>query len=438
VPVEELMENAGRAVAKQCRGYGKIAVFCGRGNNGGDGLVAARYLIESGVNVRVFLLEGELSRLNELNLRRLPKRAVKIIRDRDDFKLEGFELVIDALLGTGFEGELKEPLKGIIDKINESPAHKISVDVPSAGHVEADMVVSLHEAKVPGAYVADIGIPKEAEVFCGPGDVVAAIPVRGSSSRKGDFGRIVVFGGSRDYIGTPTIVAQAALRAGVDLAHVCVPQYVADKMPFDPNLIVHPLTSKDYIQVSDVKAVLKMRFDAMVFGNGLGRKSKKAVDYLMKNIDRPVVLDADALGLANKKRLNDKMIVTPHEGEFRKLFGEITDMERDVYEWAKKTKAVIVLKGSLDVVSDGLTLRVNDTGNPYMTVGGTGDVLAGAIGGLLTQNQDRMLSSCAGAFLTGFAGDIAAAQYGVSLVATDVLERLPQAIGECIRFSGEM
>jgi ADP-dependent NAD(P)H-hydrate dehydratase / NAD(P)H-hydrate epimerase len=431
VSLETLMENAGKAVAKECRGYHSIAVFCGRGNNGGDGLVAARYLLKRGAKVKVFALEGERTRLNQMNLDRLPKKVVQFINSATDFNLKGIELIVDALVGVGFKGEVKEPLKSIIEKINDSDASKLSIDVPSAGLMEADMVVSLHSAKVTGATVADIGIPLQAQSFCGPGDVIAAIPERRLTSHKGDFGRLLVLGGCREYTGTPSLVAQAALRAGVDLVTVSVPQYVADKMPFDPNLIVHPLKSRDYVSVADIRSALKMKFDAMVFGNGLGRKSAKAVEYLMRHIDRPLVLDADALSLAKKKWLNDKMVVTPHEGEFTKIFGKVKSREMDVFIRAKETGAVVALKGALDVVSDGKELRVNDTGNPYMTVGGTGDVLAGVIGGLLAQNQDRMLSACAGVFLTGLAGDIAAAEFGVSLVATDVICKIPQAICEC-------
>ena len=438
VSVESLMENAGAAVAKACRGYGGVAVFSGRGNNGGDGLVAARHLLESGVRARAFVLDGsDRSRLNQLNLERLPEEAVEFIQSSRDFDLKGYDLVVDALLGTGFKGKLTEPLKGIIEKINASHAAKLSVDVPSAGLIEADQVVSLHTGKVPGAQVVDIGIPSEAERFCGPGDVVVAIPERKGSSHKGDFGRLIVLGGSKDYIGAPTLVAQAALRAGCDLVDVCVPGYVADKMPFDPNLIVHRLKGRDYVTPSDVRSVLRLESDAMVFGNGLGRKSRRAVEYLMKRADRPLVVDADALSLADKRWLTDKMVLTPHEGEFKRLFGVLDDREADTGRWAKKTGSVIVLKGAVDVVSDGKETRLNRSGNPCMTVGGTGDVLAGVIGGLLAQNRGRMLSACAGVFLTGFAGDLAAEEYGVSLVATDVISRLPEAIGGCMDLAEE-
>ncbi len=431
VPGEELMENAGRAVAGECRGYKKIAVFCGRGNNGGDGLVAARYLIDSGADVTVYYLEGGRTELNSNNLEKIPNNLKKSINNSKDFSLDGFEVIVDALVGVGLKGEAREPLKGIIEKINSSDAKKVSVDAPSAGLVEADEVISLHTAKVPGAKVVDIGIPEAAERYCGPGDVVVALPERDKKAHKGEHGRLMVLGGCREYIGTPTLVAQAALKAGVDLVTVCVPQYVADKMPFDPNLIVHPLDSSDYVTVEDVKAVLDMKYDAMVFGNGLGRKSSDAVQYLMDHNSMPLVVDADGLGTADKKWLNDTMVLTPHQGEFGKLFGEVEDRERDVASAAKGTGAVIVLKGEVDVVSDGVETRLNRTGNPNMTVGGTGDVLAGVVGALLAQGNGRMQAACAGAFITGFAGDLASEELGVSMTATDVISKIPDTIKAC-------
>jgi hydroxyethylthiazole kinase-like uncharacterized protein yjeF len=434
VSTEELMENAGKAVAKECRGFRRIAVFCGTGNNGGDGLVAARYLNEAGVEVHVYTLEGDRTGLNEKNLKRLEGRLeVRLIKSADDAgDLSGFDLIVDALIGTGFRGELREPVKGIIELINECNAHKLSVDAPSAGIVEADAVVSFHEAKVPGAIVADIGIPAEAGLYCGPGDVYLAIPERGSSSHKGDYGRLVVVGGSRDYIGTPTLVAQAALKTGVDLIHVCVPNYVAKKMPFDPNLIVKPLDSSDRIEAADVDTILELKYDAIIVGNGMGREKStvSALEKLLKSVKKPVVVDADALSVMKKAWIKENMILTPHAKEFERLFGEYEEGDRVklVEENARKTGAVIILKGAEDVVSDGSVTRLNKTGNPKMTVGGTGDVLAGVIGGFTAQTGNLMESACAGAFLTGVAGDMADKGFGVSMTATDVIDCIHDAI----------
>jgi len=323
VSTDLLMENAGKAVAEYCMDYGNIAVFCGNGNNGGDGLVAARILVGAGKKVTVFVLEGKKSRLNEWNLRRL-KGAVVVLKSAGEAPdLSQFDLIVDALLGVGFKGELQEPLAGIIGRINESKAFKIAVDVPSGFKVSADKVISLHERKVDGATVADIGIPKGAELYCGPGDVYLALPERKKDSHKGDFGRLLVVGGSRNYTGTTTIVGEAALKVGCDLVTICTPSYAAERMPFNPDLMVHPLDSRFHITQKDVGEILSMRYDAMVLGNGLGREedTRKALERILSGNEKPLVVDADALSIMDKAWINGDSILTPHHGEFRKLFG---------------------------------------------------------------------------------------------------------------------
>lgn len=435
VPLERLMENAGAAVAKHCKPAENIAVVAGRGNNGGDGLVAARILLREGKKVTAYVLEGKRTRLNQKNLERIPVQNLKVFEDADGLDLQGYDLVVDALVGVGLKGEVRQPLKEIIEKINQSGKKIISVDVPSAMMVKANETISLDTKKVEGAQVEDIGIPSEARLFCGPGDVEVAIPKRRPDSHKGDYGRLYVVGGSRDYIGTPTLVAKAALNVGVDLVTVCVPQYVADKMPYDENLIVKPLKSKDYITEDDIKDILKEKFDAVVFGNGVGRKSKDAVDYIMKECKTPLVLDADALSMAESQNLRPNHVITPHKGEYKRLFKRLEDPVKDVMEDARKTGATIVLKASQDTISDGTELRLNTSGNPFMTVGGTGDVLAGILAGLLAQNKDPMKSATAAAFLTGVAGDAAAHKKGISMLATDVIKAIPEAIRECQEYT---
>jgi len=437
VPLTDLMEAAGEAIAAECLGFSNIAIMAGRGNNGGDGLVAARRLKDRGIKARVFALEGTRTWLNQMNLERLDSHDVTFIRDADDFDLAGFDLIVDALIGVGISGELRQPLARIIEKVNASAAHKLSVDMPSAGAVEADAVLSLHSAKVPGAKVVDIGIPKEAETYVGPGDLYHALPKREKESHKGDFGRLLIIGGSKEYIGAPSLAAMAALRSGCDLVTLCVPGYVADRMHYDPNLMVARMEGQDYITEADIDAALKIKSDAIVFGNGLGRESSDAVRHLLESADRPIVLDADGLSLCRRDWLNDKVIATPHKGEYERVFGGEAK-EEGVGRQANESGAVIALKGGIDIISDGQTTRLNKSGNPCMTCGGTGDVLAGIIGGLLAQNGDRFSSACAGTFLSGLAGDIAAGYYGVSLVATDVLAHVPEAISFCTKLGEEV
>lgn len=441
VPTILLMENAGRRVAEKCGGAKDIAVFCGRGGNGGDGLACARHLHSWGRSVRVYYLAGERTAECQQNLDMLLKLDVfaREVVDSSECEavkkeLAGCDLVVDALLGVGVEGELREPVKSIVKLINSLPAKKLSIDVPSGDKenaVKADVVVSLDSPKTPDAVVVDIGIPPEAEKYCGPGDVYLAVPKRKATSHKGDFGRVLIVGGSAEYYGAPYLAASAALYAGADLSYLAAPKNAAAKIPFDANLIPIQLASEDYLTKDDVEKILEKKFDVIVVGNGLGvnEETEKAVRKLVEKSVVPIVADADALKLLKRKHLRAGMVVTPHAGEFAALFEEYEEAKRVelVEHFAKKTGTVILLKGAIDVISDGKTTRLNKTGNPAMTVGGTGDVLAGLVGGLLAQNKDPMQSACAGAFLNGFAGDLVHAER-VTLTATDVLEKIPEAI----------
>jgi hydroxyethylthiazole kinase-like uncharacterized protein yjeF len=444
----QLMENAGREIARASERYKRIAVVAGTGNNGGDGLVAARHLLGRGKRVTIYAIDGKRTSECQKNLDVLMNSNVDVtlIEDSSDCgrittELSECDLIIDALIGVGLSGELREPAKSLIACMNASSAFKLSVDIPSGNRklsVKADQTISFHTAKTPGAMVVDIGMPKEAELYCGPGDVCVAIPERKPESHKGDYGRILVVGGSSRYVGAPYLAAWAAMRTGVNLAVVCVPAGVAKRLPFNPNLIVQPLKSDEYVTEDDVAVILKQEYDAMVIGNGIGREdeTKDAVREIISKNEKPVVIDADALRLIKPERLKPNTILTPHAGEFKKLYEDYEEDKRvkQVEEFAKETKAIVVLKGRIDVVSDGLTTRLNKTGNPGMTVGGTGDVLAGVIGSLTAQNKDPYQSACAGVFLNGIAGDFAYRDLGVSMTATDLIEKLPEAIFYCKTF----
>jgi hydroxyethylthiazole kinase-like uncharacterized protein yjeF len=425
-----LMENAGKEIARNSKKFNSIAVFSGLGNNGGDGLVAARHLSAVGKRVKIYTLIGERSRECQRNFnitQKLDSVEVEVVRDSSDceeINLDEFDLIIDALLGVGVKGELREPVKSLVDVINSSEAYKISVDCPTPG-VKADLTLS--------------GIPREAEIYCGPGDVYLATPHRFGREHKGDFGRLLIIGGSREFTGTPALVGRAALRTGVDLSIICSPSYAAERMPFNPDLIVKPLKSEFYLGKVDVEQILAMDFDSMVVGNGLGVEEGTgyALKKLLKNIEKPVILDADALKLIKSKHIRENFILTPHAREFKLLFGEFEDKTEGriqvVEEFAGKTRSIILLKGSTDVISNGVETRLNRTGNAGMTVGGTGDMLAGIIGAFSCKT-DPFKAACAGAFLSGLAGDLALKDLGYSFTALDCIEKIPEAIRFCWEF----
>ena len=458
----QLMENAGSKFAREIakRNFNKIAFFCGTGNNGGDGLAAARHLSGIGKEIKIYMLRGELTREAEHNFNIIKNCNfninIQFIRDSTDcegikkeLNNKNFDCAVDALVGVGISGELREPIKSLVDVINSFPGFKVSVDVPTGGKVNADLVVSFHVKKWKNALVCDIGVPKEAEFFCGPGDVYLALPKRTGNEHKGDFGRLLVIGGSKDYIGAPLLVDSAARKTGVDLVFLNCPEYVANRQN-DPNLIINSLDSKFYINSNDIDNILNKftSFDTIVVGCGIGTntETRDAVSILIKNVEKPIVMDADALKLISpddlKLNKNSNIILTPHSREFEILFNEninlnnlnIRDKIKAVEKYARETKTTIVLKGASDIISNGKQTKLNKTGNAGMTVGGTGDVLAGIIGGLAAQNKDTFISACSGTFLCGLSGDFAYENLNYGFSATDVIEKIPDAVKFCRKF----
>lgn len=444
-----LMERAGEAVAKfVAENYtpgSRVAVLCGRGNNGGDGFVAARHLLR-GMRPDVFLVEPEdevatdLARAN-LHLVRGVSRPAKYMDARQ------YDVFIDAMLGVGLRGRPREPYAGIIRAMNRVKRPKVSVDVPSGWPsdlaLRPDVTVTFHAPKLGMSkknsgriVVADIGIPPEAERFCGPGDF-SLLPSRKKDSHKGDSGRLLVIGGG-PYSGAPAFTGMAAMRSGIDLVFVATPEPAATPVSiYSPNLIVKSLQG-NVLSAAHVEPLLRMSadFDAVAIGPGLGdaRETVLAVQKFVSKCRKPMIVDADAIGACGSRPnvLRGRTVVlTPHAGEFKQLTGkspstEDTDRRADmVKEAAARLKATIVLKGPVDVVSDGTYVKLNRTGNEAMTVGGTGDVLTGLVAGLVAQRATPFAAARMAAFATGLAGDLAFEEKSFGLLATDVIDKIP-------------
>jgi NAD(P)H-hydrate epimerase len=303
--------------------------------------------------------------------------------------------------------------------------------------VAADRVVTFHDLK-PGladredVTVANIGIPPAAERFVGPGDRQRLS--RPADAHKGDFGRVLVVGGG-PYTGAPGLAAQAALRAGADLATVLAPETVADQIQgFSEDLIVNGLPGSK-IEATHVEEILDRARDqdVVVLGPGLGEAAvtREAVQAFLADYAGKAVLDADAIQAVPGAETRAELILTPHRGEFRELGGEPAT---DRAGWTDAARAVaadlgqtVLLKGPHDVITDGERTRINRTGNPGMTVGGTGDVLAGVTGAMFA-TLDPVPAGALGAYLTGTAGDLAADERDGGLLASDLLETLPAAL----------
>ncbi len=487
-----LMESAGKSLAEE---VGKIAVytfskpvkvviFTGSGGNGGDGFVAARYLLNRGYDVDIYMLKDNIrsheAKINfeilqnmKPRLSRLTIYNLKTLEDINGCEVAGNDdaeyVIVDGLLGTGIKGKLQTNVKRAIEIINESNGVKISVDVPSGmdpltGEVNdlavvPDYTISFHKIKdgvrdadeelVGGLVTADIGIPFEAEYFVNFGDFLR-LKGRESASHKGNNGSLLIVGGSKEYSGAPAIAGMAAIGAGCDLVYVASPQNAAEAIKStSPDLIVKSLEG-DKLSLNNLQDILELsqKVDAVLIGPGAGidEETAKLFNVLVAKIKKPMVLDADSLKQVDISLIKNRedIILTPHIFEFKSFFNVNDDLRLDIdsYDFenvdenitafqriTRQIKGAVVVKGKYDLVLSGTKFKINKTGNAGMTVGGTGDALAGICTALLTQDLSSFDAASLGVFINGLAGDKAYDEKGNGFSASDLVS----CIGGVIR-----
>jgi NAD(P)H-hydrate epimerase len=486
VPSLTLMENAGTGIAqfvlRQYPSATRIGVFCGKGNNGGDGFVIARKLHEAGKTVIPILLadpseiRGDAAAMFE----KLPVKPI-LAKSSDDLKSDDVrralesDVLVDAILGSGF----KPPVSGVyaeaIRAINAASAPVVAVDIPSGADADvvgeqtgtvarADHIVTFTAPRPAHVFglltsgqtvIVPIGSPPEAIVselglnLVTPSDIVSFVALRSPTAHKGSFGHVLVLGGSFGKAGAAAMAGMAALRAGAGLVTIATPKsalYTA--AGFTPELMTEPLAETDTGSLS-LRAFEYGRLDGLVegkevlaIGPGVSRHPETAemVRTAVERYSTPIVLDADGLnafegrteGLDGRGRT---LVITPHPGEMSRLAGIPTaSVQRDrltiARNFARDHHLTVVLKGHRTLMAqpDG-TAWVNPTGNPGMATGGTGDILTGMIAGFIAQNPQRAFEAVlAGVYLHGLAGDVARETIGEhSLIATDLLDALPEA-----------
>lgn len=480
-----LMENAGREVAgaavRLAGGrYGRrVVVVCGRGNNGGDGFVAARHLDRWGVRTTVLALEGGDPREPAAtNMRRLAQTGVRVRAWSEAAaarELARADVAVDALFGTGFRGVPEGSFAEAILALEAAGVPVVSVDVPSGvngatGAVEgsavhADLTVTFGAAKVgvvlhPGAAhagvveVAEIGFPPDLLLsdisLVEAADVSGWLPAREPETHKRAAGYAVVVGGSRWMTGAVALMAGGAYRAGAGLVAVVVPSSILPVVQGAiREAVFAPLRETEAGTAAgggDRLAEILGQADALAVGPGMTTDERTAawVRELVRTSEIPVVLDADGLGafagrpaeLADRKA---ELVLTPHAGEFGRLAGlsapEIaSDRVAHVRRLATETRSVVLLKGSRTLVAapDGSVL-VNPTGGPFLATGGTGDVLTGMIAGLLARGVAPAHAATAAAYIHGRAGSLAGEAFAEGTTAGDVLSRVPEALAEVAR-----
>lgn len=475
VPGLDLMETAGHGLADAAAtmaGSGPVGVLCGRGNNGGDGLVAARHLSGAGYDVTVLLLRADqkLSPDAEVNLERLPD-GVRIETGEvvSGERLDQFTVTIDALLGTGFAGQPRDPVAAAIRALNESSTRVLACDLPSGvdgstGEAElavrAEATVTFHGLKLghlitPGkrlsgpVEVVDIGIPPDAPPArfgaISP-NVTAGLPRRGADSTKFSSGRVTLVGGSRGLTGAVILAAEAAARAGAGYVTAAVPGGLE---PIFETRLTEVMTVGSGGQADRFEEGAEAEIeqhcqgaDAVVLGSGFGRDPSRAalIGRLTGSIEAPLVLDADGLTLTGESlaplaERTGPTVLTPHPGEMARLLGRSSAEVQahrleSVWRLARETGAVVVLKGDDTIVAEGELVGVNRLAAPGLATAGTGDVLAGVIGALLARGAEPFHAACAAVYGHARAGVLAARAVGSAdgVIASDVIAALPEAL----------
>lgn len=422
---QQRMESAGTILAEHIRILqpDSVLFLCGLGNNGGDGFVAARHLTRS-ADVSVIVCGEPKTTEAKSAFSALKGTDVELIKTETPSEIPQkyfeAEVIVDCLLGTGAKPPLKEPYESLVRLMNESKAYVISCDLPTPC-ARTDKVVAFHLAKTVGATVSDIGIPLAAEVFCGDGDLMI-IPQKKSDSHKGAGGNILIVGGG-PYQGAPFLSGLAALRSGADVVRVASPVdgFVPD--------IIHERLSGGYISGEHLKKLLELaeKSDVVVCGPGLGTNPESlAVASEIVRASRKAVVDADLI--RNPLPLaKEQTIYTPHAGEFERCFSQlpknIAERGLAVRNAAKKSEATIILKGEIDVISNGSRVKFNPCGAKSMTVGGTGDILSGVCGALLARTKS-FEAACAAVYAVCKAGCHEDIDIGDGLIATDLLKHL--------------
>jgi ADP-dependent NAD(P)H-hydrate dehydratase / NAD(P)H-hydrate epimerase len=489
VPSLTLMENAGSAVAEQVLAHHstaqKIVVFCGKGNNGGDGFVAARRLHQQGKTVQVILLADRVDLRGDAAVMfdKLPMAPI-VVHSSEDLNGDQVrlalpaDLYLDAILGTGFKPPVSGLYANAIALMNGSQVPVVAVDIPSGGDADAmgpqqgiiaraDSIITFtapRPAHVFGALtagricVAEIGSPEEAIIsslqlnVITTRDLAPLLGPRAAESNKGNYGHVLVVGGSRGKAGSAAMAGMSALRTGAGLATVATSESALPTVAgFHPELMTEPLEESAggtiaAQAVEPIKALLKAK-SVLAIGPGISQfpETSELVRSLVGQVDVPMVVDADGLNAFDGRTqdlkgnaLNGKdrlLVITPHPGEMARLCEcSIADVQKDrlgvARRFAREHEVIVVLKGHRTlVVQPNGEAWVNMTGNPGMSTGGTGDILTGMVAGMMAQNPNATrLAVLAAVHLHGLAGDAMLDSIGEHcMVATDLLRGLPAA-----------
>ena len=473
---EELMERAATLVFKEIHkrlqgAQVPVKIFCGIGNNGGDGLVIARHLVQHGYNTTVYVVNYSDNRSEDFlanyeKLKEISSECPHLIKKEADFpELKQGDFLIDAIFGIGLNRPIEGWIAKLIESMNNSGAFILAIDMPSglfsdkipgndAVVIKADYTLSFQAPKIVFFFpetmdyvgdlqVLDIGLDKDfiekiasEKYLVEREEALSLYKSRKMNSHKGDYGHVLIVGGSYGKIGSVLLTATAALRSGSGLCSLYIPKCGYDIVQIGlPEAMVltddHDKLITGYPQ--------NFNADVVCVGMGAGTEAAttEAFRKLLNSIDSPVVIDADGLNILSKNKdlldlLPENSVLTPHPGELKRLIGSWEDdfHKLDMLsEFSKKYKVIIVVKGAHTFTIDGVDIYVNNSGNPGMATAGSGDVLSGVITSLIGQSYEPVSAAILGVYLHGKAGDISASQRGFeSLLAGNIAENIGMAV----------
>ncbi len=460
-----LMERASEAFIgwflKKFTSEKRIAVVCGRGNNGGDGLAISRLLIENGYNATVFLVpEGSDSPDFLANIERLPNNANMQVIEPTNLDLGDYDVVIDGIFGSGLSRPARGSFAEVIEVINNAGSKVVAIDIPSGLFadqksegvvVKADYTVSFQLPKlafmlqdnydyVGEWYTLDIGLnmdfiqAQDTMYNClGSEEAQALLKGRTKSSHKGNYGKVLLISGAYGKMGATILSGRACLRVGAGLLTVYAPSsgYEILQTALPEAMVISDPSENHITQVPSLE-----KFTTIAVGPGIGTngETENAIASLLENTSDPIVVDADAINIiAHRRELIELLpagsILTPHLVEFERLAGKASDGFNRLEllsTISKQYQLVVVLKGPNTAVANTKgEITFNTTGNPGMATAGSGDVLTGIITGLLAQGYSSQVAASLGVYIHGAAGDLASEDLSEeSLIASDITERI--------------
>ncbi len=470
----DLMERAGIGIFNwiHSRLQGqpiKIHIFCGIGNNGGDGMVIARHLKMHGYNIVAYVVNFSDKRSDDflINLSRLKelKYWPKLIKSESEFpEISNNDIVIDAIFGIGLNREPINWVHTLIKKINQSNAFVLSVDIPSGLYmyrlpdnnehiIKANFTLTFQSPKLvfflpeTAIYtndwdIIDIGLDKEYmdsvktnATFLLKEDILPIYIPREKFTHKGTYGHSLIIGGSYGKIGAVMLSAKSCLKIGAGLVSVFIPKcgYNIMQTSFPECMVI---TDKDENLISNIKYDIEPTIIGIGVGIGEDKKTKTAFKNLLSTVNTPMVIDADGINIlaADKnlmKHVPIESVLTPHPKELERLIGKWdNDFEKikKAKEFSKTYKCIIVIKGANSIIIFENSIYINSTGNPGMATAGSGDVLTGIITGLISQNYSPLHAALFGVYLHGKSGDLSTITNSYeSIIATDIINNIGNA-----------